>query len=177
MFPLARHIGGVRTEGGFMNEGRALVRQLDRSLRELRVEAIGHRLSRTRRTKHHVGSDHAAVRKRDVFAVLQLSIHRSSRNSEFLCFLQIEHSWSLLLLKPPAETEDRVIERKCLDVELRLVEYAPAISTRKFLHREIEFEFQVRSAKCRSQEVAQTFRAENIHSPFVTIEMKRTEQS
>src|SRR5438105_3499594 len=177
MFPLARHIDGVGPEGSFVNEGRALLCQLDRSLRELCIEAIGHRLSRTWRPKHHVRSNHAAVRQRDVFAVLELSVHRSSRNSEFLCFLQIEHSWPVFLLKPPTETEDSVIERKGLDVELRLIEHATAVSARKFLHRKIEFEFQIRSAKCRSQKVAQTFGTENIQRSFVAIEMKRTEQA
>ena len=70
MFPLARHVDGVRPERSFMNKGRALLSQLYRSFGELGIEAIGHGLSRTRWPKHDVRSNHAAVRQRNVFAVL-----------------------------------------------------------------------------------------------------------
>jgi hypothetical protein len=66
---------------------------------------------------------------------------------------------------------------KRFDVKLRFIEDTPAISARKFLHREIVFKFEVRSPKRGGQEVPQTLGAEHIYWSLVPIEVKRAQQT
>src|SRR5262245_4325995 len=126
MFSLASHSGLLRAEGGFVNERCAVVRQLDGSLRELRIQAIGDRLSLPFRADHLIRRDHAPVIQRDRLAKLQFPVEWTSRNSQLDSFLQVEYPRPVLLLQTPAEAEDRVVEGKRIDIKLVFIQNASA---------------------------------------------------
>src|SRR5215510_4365615 len=99
------------------------------------------------RPQYHVRRDRAAVGKRDAFTVLKLAVERPSRNLEFLRPFNVENAGLVFFLKSPAQTENRVIQRKRVDIELVFIKNASAIAPWEFLNVQIESKLQVRRAK------------------------------
>jgi len=173
----ASHIDSIGTECGFVNEGRAFVCQLNGSLGELRIQAIHEGLSLAGKAKHHVRRNGPAIWERYRLAVLELSIQRPARDFQFFRTFQIEDAGFVFFLESPAEAENRVIERKRVDVKLILIEDTSAVPAREFLNRQLESELKVGSAERGVQENTQTFRPEHVQWRLASIKMKCAEQA
>src|SRR5262249_28759507 len=102
---------------------------------------------------------------------------RPSGNTEILSSFQIENTRLVLFLESPAQTENGMIQWQCVNVELILIEDASTITSRKFLHVELERELQFGSAKCSLQENPEAFGSKNVQRCLAAVEMKRTQQA
>src|SRR5262245_12294081 len=143
MLAFTSHVGSIGTEGCLMNKRCALIRQLNGSFRELCVQAIHHGFAMPCRPQYHVRRDSAAVGKSDGFTVLKLAVERPPRDLEFLSPFQVENAGLVFFLKSPTQAENRVIQRKRVDIELVFIKDASAISAWEFLNVQIESKLQV----------------------------------
>src|SRR5215831_10951644 len=130
-----------------MNKRRTLIGQLNGPLRELCVQAIHDRFALPCRPQYHVRRDSTAVGKRDAFTVLKPAIERPARNLKFMRPFEVENAGLVFFLKSPTQAENRVIQRKRVDIELVFIKDASAIAAWEFLNVQIEGKLQVRRAK------------------------------
>ncbi len=129
-----------------------MIGQFNRSLGELRIQAIHHGLSGTLRAYNHFRRDPASSFQRDAFPALQLPVERAARNAQSLGSLQVERSPLRLFLEPPAQAKDRMIERQGLHVKVLGIQHATAVAARKLPQVQLEAELrQVRVAERRAQ--------------------------
>src|SRR5262245_36274244 len=130
-----------------MNKRCTLISQLNGAFRELCVEAIHHGFAMPCRPQYHVRRDRTAVGKRDAFTVLKLAVERPSRNLQFVRPLQVVNARLVFFLKSPTLADNRVIQRKRVDIDLVFIKDASTIAAWEFLNVQIECKLQVRRAK------------------------------